>query len=60
MFVFFPGPGVFTQLQKKAVRLFEAGQDGKQEGNLSLGDFFCIDGMTSFSNKKERFSLVWI
>lgn len=43
------------------MRLFEADQVGKKEGNLSLVDFFfLIDGMTSFSNKKERFSLARI
>lgn len=40
LFVFSAVPGVFTQLQKKAARLFEADQVGKQEGNLSLVDFF--------------------
>lgn len=40
VFVFSPDPGVFTQLQKKEVRLFDAEQVGKQEGNLSLVDFF--------------------
>lgn len=40
VFVFSPDPSVFTQLQKKELRLFEADQVGKQEGNLSLVDFF--------------------
>lgn len=62
VFVFSPDPSVFTRLQKKELRLFEADQVGKQEGNLSLVDFFffSIDAMTSFSNKKERFSLVCV